>query len=691
MNDPIQQFKTAMFMSGIMPPDLIETDGKINRFPSGDSKNDKNGWYVFHAEPVPAGAYGCWQRGINETWQAKSHRALTPSEVSAQRIRMESVKQQREAEKLNLQAQAKAKAQDRWSKADREINHPYVIAKQIKPYGIRQFADSLLIPLYDNGEIVSLQIIHKISVVGGIKRFLTGGKVAGCYFPIGNINNAKVLCICEGYATGATIHEATGYPVVIAFTANNLKPVTKAMRNKYPNLKVIVCGDDDWKTASNAGVAKAKACGGLVVFPQFGADRKDKETDFNDLAIRSGLEAVRETIDSEQAMGEAVSKAIDFGQDMNAVAILIRASELSPLPIDWVWYGWLASGKFHLLGGVAGTGKTTLALYLASVITTGGTFPDGTRAQKGQVVIWTGEDDICDTLTPRLMAMGADRDKVHFVENIKTGAELRPFDPSLDMPLLKQAITKIDNVKLLIIDPIVSVVKGDSHKNAEVRKDLTPLIQMAESSGFAIIGITHFSKGTAGREPIERITGSLAFGAVARVVLVASKTQNEEGEDVRIFLRAKSNIGADDGGFEYSLEQATTNNGIETSQVKWGEALEGSARELLGEAEEECDGGGIEGCMSLIHDLLKYGEISTNQMEKDCKGAGYSLATTRRAKKKLGVQSRKTEGSKGFWVWCLPKKLNMLKDAHTQNVNTLNTLGEIEPPKANSQIIEGEL
>jgi putative DNA primase/helicase len=255
------------------------------------------------------------------------------------------------------------------------------------------------------------------------------------------------------------------------------------------------------------------------------------------------------------------------------------------------------------------------------------------------------------------------------------------------MPFLKDAIEKIGDVKVLIIDPLVSVVKGDSHKNAEVRKDLTPLVQMAEKMGFAIIGITHFSKGTSNREPIERITGSLAFGAVARVVLVASKTKNEDGDDTRIFLRAKSNIGVDEGGFEYSLESTTTDNGIETSKVLWGSLIQGSARELLGEAEEESDGGGVKGCMSLITDLLAYGELSATQMEKDCKGAGYSFATMRRAKKNLGVKSRKTDGSKGYWVWYIPKGLNMLIDAHTKNVNSLHKnehLNDIE-------IVEGEL
>jgi putative DNA primase/helicase len=403
----------------------------------------------------------------------------------------------------------------------------------------------------------------------------------------------------------------------------------------------------------------------------------------NPLQAKARAAVARYIEASNSIIKEQPTSSKESKQDL----ILLRASELNPKPIDWIWNGWIAGGKFHLLGGVAGTGKTTISLALVSSITTGGRFPDGSEAPKGNVVVWTGEDDVCDTLTPRLMAMGADLDKVHFIQGMKTGNEERPFEPSSDMPFLKDAIEKIGDVKVLIIDPIVSVVKGDSHKNAEVRKDLTPLVQMAEQIGFAIIGITHFSKGTSGREPIERITGSLAFGAVARVVLVASKTKNEDGDDIRIFLRAKSNIGVDEGGFEYSLESTTTDNGIETSRVLWGSLIEGSARELLGDAEEE-SGGGIKGCMSLITDLLAYGEVSATQMEKDCKGAGYSGATIRRAKKQLGIKSiKRGMGSKGIWVWELPKMLNIPKDAHTQRVNTLGKSEHLN----DTAIVEGEL
>ncbi len=369
--------------------------------------------------------------------------------------------------------------------------------------------------------------------------------------------------------------------------------------------------------------------------------------------------------------------------------VLLKASELKPTPIDWIWDGWIAGGKFHLLGGVAGTGKTTISLALASSITNGGRFPDNTKSPSGNVVVWTGEDDIADTLTPRLMAMGANLDKVHFVQGVIDEDGEQPFNPSTDMPILQQAIAKIGNVRLLIIDPIVSVVKGDSHKNAEVRKDLTPLIQMAESMGFAIIGITHFSKGTSGREPIERITGSLAFGAVARVVLVASKSKGDDGNDVRIFLRAKSNIGADNGGFEYLLEQATTEDGINTSRVTWGEAIEGSARELLVDAEVDSDGGSMADCMRFLSSILSDGEVSASEVKKDCIGAGYSVSTMNRAKKNLGIEAKKIGIGKGsYWVWALPKILKSYKDSQPEN---MRTFGQNENLRTDLPIVEGEI
>jgi putative DNA primase/helicase len=212
-------------------------------------------------------------------------------------------------------------------------------------------------------------------------------------------------------------------------------------------------------------------------------------------------------------------------------------------------------------------------------------------------VIWSGEDDPADTLIPRLVLSGADLSRVYFIADIREGNERRSFDPARDMEPLRRKLAEIGGVRLLIVDPVVSAIAGDSHKNAEVRRGLQPLVDLAGSMRCALVGITHFSKGTGGRDPVERLTGSLAFGALARVVWVAAKHQ-EEGEDgrtVRLFCRAKSNIGRDDGGFEYDLHEAElkTHPGIFASSVLWGEAVQGAARELLASA--DATGGDGEG------------------------------------------------------------------------------------------------
>jgi hypothetical protein len=358
---------------------------------------------------------------------------------------------------------------------------------------------------------------------------------------------------------------------------------------------------------------------------------------------------------------------------------LIKASEIHPLQIEWLWKGWIASGKFHLLGGVAGTGKTTIALDLASTISNGGVYPDGSKAPIGNIVIWTGEDDIRDTLTPRLIAMGANRDRIHFVGDINSSGVFEDdsgaFNPSLDMEVLQSEILKIGNVKLLIIDPIVSVLnkKTNSHVNADVRRDLTPIVKMAEEMQFAVLGITHFTKGTQGQDPIERITGSLAFGAVARIVLVASKNRNREGEEIRIFARAKSNIGSDDNGFEYSLEQTEIKDGIETSKILWGNLIKGSAKDLLFDNNEESDSSAIEECMQYLTEVLSGGKIISDEIKRDCKEKGFSESTLKRAKKKLGIQSVKEGfGKDSVWYFRLLKNVKYDQRGSGESLSPLN-------------------
>ncbi|MCE1194228.1 MAG: AAA family ATPase [Acidovorax sp.] len=332
--------------------------------------------------------------------------------------------------------------------------------------------------------------------------------------------------------------------------------------------------------------------------------------------------------------------------------VLACGADLNPTPIRWLWPGWLALGKLHILAGAPGQGKTTIALAMATTVTLGGSWPDGERSTLGNVLIWSGEDDPADTLLPRLLAMGADRQRCHFIKGTRgEDGSINPFDPATDLPGLHDAIQAIGGISLLIVDPVVSAVTGDSHKNTEVRRALQPLVDMADACNCAVLGITHFAKGGQGGDPAQRVVGSVAFTAVARVVMVAAKVQGEEGQDTRVLARGKSNIGPDDGGFEYHLEQREPIPGIHASCIAWGKAVEGSARDLLTNPDDEVDTE-AQDAAGFLRGLLTDGPMPAKAVFSDATGAGYSRDQVQRAARKLGVERRKT-GMNGGWVWAL--------------------------------------
>jgi RecA-family ATPase len=354
----------------------------------------------------------------------------------------------------------------------------------------------------------------------------------------------------------------------------------------------------------------------------------------------------------------AVEQAKTKKLEPNGVELLC-AADIAPEPIDWIWKGWLAARKLCILAGPAGTGKTTIALEMAATITTAGVWPDGTTADYGSVLMWSGEDGIGDSLVPRLHACRADRARVHFVGGVQDQDGKRAFDPSTDMEMLIAAIRRIKDLRLIIIDPIVSAVAGDSHKNAEVRRGLQPVVDLANEIGCAVLGITHFTKGTQGRDPTERVTGSLAFGALARLVLCTAKPTEEDSK--RRLVRAKSNIGPGGDGFEYDLAQRRLPDypDIEAQYILWGEPLTGTARDLLEEVEKEQsdDGEGVavENAKAFLLNLLKGAPVASKDIRQNATEAGISWIAVRRAKDALGVAATKT-GLKGGWVWSLSSK-----------------------------------
>jgi len=660
--DAVAQFREAIAAAGLTPPDAIEADGKLHRFPSNGKRGDDAGHYVLHLDGIPAGHFGCWRAGIAQTWRADLGRKLSPVEAAAHAARVEAMRREREAEEARRHAEARELAGKRYDVArPADPAHPYLVAKGVKPHGIRQEGELLLVPMRDRDGLHSLQTIDG----SGNKRFLTGGRVAACYHSFGKAGDT--VCIAEGYATGASIHEATGYPVAVAFNAGNLEAVARTLRAKLPDARIILCADDDAATPGNPGRTRAteaaRAIGGLVALPDFGPDRPEGATDFNDMAQNRGAEAVREAVERATAPGvpEAQPAAPSAAAADSGPRVELQcASDVEPEAISWLWPGWLAAGKLHILAGPAGTGKTTIAIALAATITSGGRWPDGSRAVPADVAIWSGEDGIADTLAPRLHANGANTGRVRFVRSVADGDERRPFDPADDMPLLALALARLPHPPaLLIVDPIVSAVAGDSHKNTETRRALQPLVDLGRQLGCAILGISHFSKGTSGRDPVERVTGSLAFGALARLVLAAVKTTDADGRPgPRLFARAKSNIGPPGGGFRYELGQVALAAwpGVQASRVLWGDPVEGEARELLAAAEVDNDADErtmTSDAVEWLREYLGAGPMPADVATREARKMGHSDKAIRTARTRLGVKPRKV-GLRDGWEWSLP-------------------------------------
>lgn len=390
-----------------------------------------------------------------------------------------------------------------------------------------------------------------------------------------------------------------------------------------------------------------------------------------------------------------VTKTLEPVYSGGRYVTLTSAADIEPEPIEWLWNGWLAAGKFHLLGGAPGTGKTTIAIAMAATVSSGGRWPDGTTAEAGNVLIWSGEDDPANTLVPRLILSGGNRERVHFVIGTDGIGGKLPFDPAQDMPRLTEAAHNIGNVRLLIVDPIVSAVVGNSHNNAETRKSLQPLVDLGAVLNCAVLGITHFTKGTGGSDPVERVTGSIAFAALARVVLVAAKKREpEEGEATRMLARAKSNIGQDEGGFSYDLMQGELPKycDVIASYVVWGDALAGSAREMLATADmgDDDEGGALSEACEFLADYLSNGAAATKDIQAAAKEAGHSWATVKRAKKRLNVTAEKS-GMSGGWNWQIERRCSPNPEgAHTQRMSTFGKSEHLRHPQA-SNVDYGEV
>lgn len=368
IDPPEIQLKDAMIEHGIDPPDNIYMDGQIHRFNSGtkgrSGHGDKPGWYILYADKIPAGVFGCWRLGIEVNFRADIGRNLTAAEEMAHVKRISEAKSLRDAEIEKSRERAANTVEQIWENGTHATNeHGYLQRKGIKSHGARVTGDGrLIVPLFDeDGQLSSLQYIS----VDGDKKYHPGGATGERFWSLGD--DISTIYIAEGFATAATIFEVTNKKTIIAYSASNLVPVTKIIKDKYPHSDICIVADND---ASGVGIKYADQAsakyGVRVVMPP-------EQGDANDY-VQNGFN-----------LNDILTPKSDDW--------LIKADDFSsqPAPISWLVKGWLQDKALIMVHGPSGGGKTFIVLDWVMTIASKNSIWFNNKVKNGSVIYLAGE------------------------------------------------------------------------------------------------------------------------------------------------------------------------------------------------------------------------------------------------------------------------------------------------------------
>jgi putative DNA primase/helicase len=329
-----------------------------------------------------------------------------------------------------------------------------------------------------------------------------------------------------------------------------------------------------------------------------------------------------------------------------------RLSEVTPENLQWLWPGRFPLGKLTLIAGDPGLGKSFLTMDFAARVSSGADWPGAAGAPQppGSVILFSAEDDLADTIRPRLDAAGADVARIHAVQGIEFGSSpdvpplLRAFSLTSDLPQLEQVVAAAGGARLIVIDPISAFCNGaDAHRDGDVRAMLAPLADLASRHRVAVVAVTHLTK-SGRRKALYRAMGSLAFTAAARSVWLVIKDPANPAR--RLLLPAKHNLATEPVGMAFRIEDSRVVWEPEPVPLSADDALAAEAAGLdATTAEQEA--------IDLLSTMLRYDPIPAQEARALARRNGISEWALRRAKVRLKIQSRRKgfgNGSRVFWA-----------------------------------------
>lgn len=485
IDPPEIQLISAITAAGLTPPSEIFIDGKIHRFSSGSKgtpgAGSKPGWYIAFGDGIPAGRFGCWRAGIEQVWRADIGRPLTVAEEAINVRRVNEAKVLRDAEVKKQNELSANTVKKIWEEAFlAHEDHPYLVKKGIGVNGARATGDGrLVVPLYgDDGVISSVQYISH----DGTKLYHPGGKTGGKFWMVGTMDDPGTLYIAEGFATAATIHEATGRPVGVAYSASNLVPTTGSFRElfgKDQDIVIVADNDESGIGLRYAEQASAKFGARIVIPPALG-DANDYKQAGNDLALLLAPVTGSDVIDKLQVVfGD------QLGDDYEAPNELVE--------------GLMTIGSLSVVYGDSNSGKTFWALSVATAIATG-VECYGRKTDPGLVIYLATEAPA--SIRSRMQAIK----KFHGcrLENIAiVPVPINFYSGDQDAHDIIKMVREVEQIKgkpvrLIIGDTLARMSAGANENSGE---DMGPVMarfdQVASATGAAMMIIHHNGKDAA--------------------------------------------------------------------------------------------------------------------------------------------------------------------------------------------------